>query len=625
MADNQLDPSSAESNVTSVLEELDLNIINKANGNPPNSGGDDAGDFNEDLEIVGISDDEEENLDQRKRNSDESDVQPNGHTNKQPVDKTVETEEDLEPAPLSHTPAVETGGENQNTAVGIGSAPKKKKKKSKSKSKRGLVAPTGFEEYYVDAPVTPAEFEEEKGLYDESRAFTERIEIAIQRYVAKRNLDSARKDLFDKYLAYGGIEAGPKMFGGLATKDMPNLNAAQIAAQRARHFVGADKNDDEKFVVDFEACAAAFLSSRLPVVYDLTSLRQIKSHTTVIFNFLNYLLHHDVAPEYRSQIYAARTICTLAEKELWQIVQAQAMLPGDFNTACSEIFGGIFKGLYATGEEDWAQGVEMTKRGMSPEMARKTFKVGLAANAGRDIFERYKTQSEAKTIGITSITDVALEVIALTPATPQVQNIYVHDLAKGLKPLGILKAKTWYNPYSEDEDLTEEEEAALAAATTEREVKEYTFWVEDYVLDKCFLGMKFETTVTELSFGVSYFDALFGVYCSFYRVLPNEMMYGWREPGPKLPMRKKNIMSGGAEAVDDGRWEEGIEGEDGGREGEEKADGEQLDDEDDADSTSKPTGEDEKPEGGEDAELTSKAFDEADKYAEEGDSSLRTQ
>ncbi len=26
-------------------------------------------------------------------------------------------------------------------------------------------APTGFEEYYVDTPVTPDEFEEEKGLY----------------------------------------------------------------------------------------------------------------------------------------------------------------------------------------------------------------------------------------------------------------------------------------------------------------------------------------------------------------------------------------------------------------------------------------------------------------------------
>lgn len=66
--------------------------------------------------------------------------------------------------------------------AGVGS--KKKTKKKKPKSKRGLVMPhlsrasyiltqerraqnnpTGFEEYYVDTPVTPAEYEEEKGMY----------------------------------------------------------------------------------------------------------------------------------------------------------------------------------------------------------------------------------------------------------------------------------------------------------------------------------------------------------------------------------------------------------------------------------------------------------------------------
>ena len=41
-----------------------------------------------------------------------------------------------------------------------------------------------------------------------------RIETAIQRYAAKRNMDSTRKNVFDKYLVHGGIEAGPKMFSG---------------------------------------------------------------------------------------------------------------------------------------------------------------------------------------------------------------------------------------------------------------------------------------------------------------------------------------------------------------------------------------------------------------------------
>lgn len=576
MADPEPQRSSADSNITSSIQESDLNSAHKANGNPPESSAEEADGGNKNLVIDGISDDEDEDVVQKNQ---DGSAKPNGHSAVQPVGKTVATEEDLK----SHIPGNGNGnhagsknGDNE-AVVGVSSAPRKKKKK-KPKSKRGLGVPTGFEEYYVDAPVTPAEFIEEKGLYDESRPFTERIEIAIQRYAAKRNLDSVRKDLFDKYLAYGGIEAGPKMFsGGLDAADMSNMNAAEIALAKAHHSVAADKNNDgdAHFVVDFEACAAAFLSSRLPVIYDLTTQLQIKSHTTIIFNFLNYLLHHDVCPEYRPQIYATRALCSLAEKELWQIVQAQALLPGDFNTACSEIFGGIFRGLYTSGEEEWAQGLEV-KRGMSPEMARRAFKVGLAAQAGKEIFKKYKTQSEEKTISVTSITDMGLEVTEVVPATPQVLNIYSHDLAKGLKPLGLLKAKTWHKPGADDhEDLTEEEEAAAAATTTtiqQREVKEYEFWVEDHILEKCFVGMKFETTVTELSFGVSYFDALFGVYCSFYRVLPNEMMYGWKEPGPPLPMREKKKVNGdGNEGVGVGGEEEEGDGygdEDGFSDGE---------------------------------------------------------
>lgn len=74
----------------------------------------------------------------------------------------------------------------QSVAVTQSAAPKKKKKKSKSKGQKGLVnpmlisillnlgclrmfqgKPTGFEEYYVDVPVTPEEYNEEQDLYNE--------------------------------------------------------------------------------------------------------------------------------------------------------------------------------------------------------------------------------------------------------------------------------------------------------------------------------------------------------------------------------------------------------------------------------------------------------------------------
>ena len=89
-----------------------------------------------------------------------------------------------------------------------------------------------------------------------------RIETAIQRYFAKRNLDSDRKNLFDKYLTYGGIAGGPKMFsGGLDAKTIANSNSAEIATLTATHAVAFDQSDprSEMYVVDFEGCLRGFL------------------------------------------------------------------------------------------------------------------------------------------------------------------------------------------------------------------------------------------------------------------------------------------------------------------------------------------------------------------------------
>lgn len=147
-------------------------------------------------------------------------------------------------------------------AVSLGGDGAKKRRKKKPKSKRGLNAPTGFEEYYVDAPLTPAEHEEEQDLYHQSLPFRERIETAIQRYSAKRNLDSVRKNLFDKWLSYGGIDTGPKMFGGgLDAKTLSDKNAAEIREITATQYVGEDKGDgpDSEYVVDFVNVVKAFV------------------------------------------------------------------------------------------------------------------------------------------------------------------------------------------------------------------------------------------------------------------------------------------------------------------------------------------------------------------------------
>ena len=104
--------------------------------------------------------------------SDAPDIKINGEPEAEHVNKDIMGPEDEEDG---ETRISQNCG---NTNVG-----QKKKTKKKSKSKRGLVsapllllpynsadnrvknAPTGFEEFYVDTPLTPVEHEEEKGLY----------------------------------------------------------------------------------------------------------------------------------------------------------------------------------------------------------------------------------------------------------------------------------------------------------------------------------------------------------------------------------------------------------------------------------------------------------------------------
>lgn len=295
----------------------------------------------------------------------------------------------------------------------------------------------------------------------------------------------------------------------------------------------------------------------MPSCFDLSSQQQIKSYIAVIRNFLNYILHHDVCPEYNDQINATRRLCDQAEQELWKIAQAQGLIPGDVNRACSEIFGGFYQGLYV-GDQEWAEGVESSN--MSPEIARKVFRIALAAQASDTVFEQYKAQTADRSIRVTSILQLTLQVTETIPAGQEARKIYKRPEAAGLRPVGKLKTVVWPNPLEWDEDLTVEEEAekaATAAGAASEAPAEFEFWVEDELLRHLFVGMKFETQVHRTSFGFDYFDVVTAVWCSFFTLLPNEQMIGWREPGPKLPMREKPVED--AQQVEQG--EDGGEGE----------------------------------------------------------------
>ena len=208
--------------------------------------------------------------------------------------------------------------------------------------------------------------------------------------------------------------------------------------------------------------------------------------------------------------------------------------------ACSIIFGGMYQGVYESNCEWMDDDEKKANAGMDPEQARRVFKFALAANANDETFQTYKKHLAEKTCRITSSEEVGLEVIDIILPNDEARSLYAQRQCTGLKTIGKLKAKSWFDANAaEDEDLTEEEEAAVASKVPD--VKHYEFWIEEDVLKHMSIGMKFGTQVTHLNFGVSYFDAINGVHCSFFNRSPNQMMGGWREPEKEwLPMRPKN-------------------------------------------------------------------------------------
>ena len=124
---------------------------------------------------------------------------------------------------------------------------------------KGLLKPTGFEEYYTDPPITPEVYAHERDIYDTQYAFSDRIEKAVQRYVARRKFHNDTRRIFDGWMKFGGIDARPRIAGQLSREEMESMTAEDIGEIMAVHFCHEDVADDTKFTIDIEGVVKAFL------------------------------------------------------------------------------------------------------------------------------------------------------------------------------------------------------------------------------------------------------------------------------------------------------------------------------------------------------------------------------
>ncbi|KNG89813.1 hypothetical protein ANOM_002861 [Aspergillus nomiae NRRL 13137] len=384
--------------------------------------------------------------------------------------------------------------EEKNMATVDLVAPKKKKKrKPKSKAKHGKGKPTGFEEYYVDAPITPKEYEEEKELYD--IPLIHRIEAAILRYQNNRRMDPERREVFMSEQV-------------LIAKGQANI-----------------RQECTKLTVDFNTVVKGYLTSYFPYFFNPETEDMVKLATVTIRNFLSYLLYHEVCPEYKENIEEARRSCDIAAKELWQNQEFATSSPGDFNKACSTLFGGFFYDVNVE-ENNWNN----RKNGnflMRNDVARKVVKFAMAGSGTNAMALRFQTLANQSTLHSTLVPDIhGFEVITVFPPTPEIREFY-RKHAPDLNPVGRMVGKAYRDPGKPCYDLSAEERLLWETGTAS--MPDFQFFLEENLLKLCYPKMKVITPVWELNCGFNFFEDVHTVYSSIYTVLCNDLMLGYKQ------------------------------------------------------------------------------------------------
>jgi len=125
---------------------------------------------------------------------------------------------------------------------------------------KGLLKPTGFEDNFAEPPLSAEQAVEEQELYSLDEPFADRIEIAISRFQSRRKFHQSYLKHFTAWMKFGGLETGPRQFTGrLDDAVFEGRTAAEKAQIMANFFSGQDKDDEEKWAVDFEGIAKAYL------------------------------------------------------------------------------------------------------------------------------------------------------------------------------------------------------------------------------------------------------------------------------------------------------------------------------------------------------------------------------
>ncbi|ROW16855.1 hypothetical protein VPNG_01526 [Cytospora leucostoma] len=441
-------------------------------------------------------------------------------------------------------------------------------KAKRSKAARGETSlnksrGSGFEDGYADPPLTPAEHATEAKLYDLNRSFPERIEECIQRYTSRRRMTSERLNVFHKYLALGGIDSSQRQFTGTAkhVKDMKEdgtYDADEIRSMTSNEVLyrGCESTGKwfnpyypEHWDVDFAGVVAGYLGDWLPKSTGLWSPEN-KLAVDTILNFLKYVRHHDVCPEYADNLADACRVCELASTEIPRIALVGTSMPGDFNLACRILFCGTGKisgapqssvatkdVLYEEKMDDntnnlgaWATGV------IAPNDfdAERVFKTTISIQEP-DLIDRVLLMDERPIQVVTTYEDayIVKEVVFSEEDTVDVyRGVKGKDgQTRAISPIGrVLLLPTiiedgWDN------------HPTFAEGRADNPGRPLSIYMEHNIMENMVVGMKMQLVICELDVGIVFIKECTEVLPSFHLFLPQALMMNYKAPKPneRLP------------------------------------------------------------------------------------------
>ncbi|KAF4506087.1 hypothetical protein G6O67_006207 [Ophiocordyceps sinensis] len=414
--------------------------------------------------------------------------------------------------------------DNGNEAQVAGSKKKKKKGNPQSAAKRGPTAlpknrGTGFEEFFADPPLTPHEASEETNhIYARELPFEERIQSCIQRFRARRRLNQEQTRYFNEYLFLGGIDTTGKAFGGLDDKDVRALTPAErleaTAADAVHSGSAADdryyQGDGQHWSVDFTGVLAGFFSTSL-VTLTGGARAGMETAAALAENFLKYILHHDVCPEYDDDVKRALGLCAVAREE-WPLVdELQHSLPGTFHLAAVALF-------CPPSPEDWNRASRRLPEGCDA----KTIFYSACALVGEA--EVLKAAQQGRPSVAKEYT-CSLEVVEIQQPCADVAERFgrleVADSKLRAGPIG----KAFFKPTTIEDGW---ENPAIAPLFGESGVMWLYF--EQSLLASMRPGMKMAMTIVELDAGIRFVKAVADVVPTFHTFLPQVLMKHYKQP-----------------------------------------------------------------------------------------------